>query len=67
MPRQIPECLPAEDAIPETMRCIVDAVSASQMDLQVKSTPMLVHWLMFDSLALANQRTGMGSMRTRWR
>lgn len=62
MSRQIPEWFPAtEEANPESMRRIADAVSSSQMTLQVKSAPMLAHWFMLDSLLLANQanRDGM--------
>ena len=62
MSRHIPEWFPAtEEANPETMRRIAEAVSSSQMTLQVKSAPMLAHWFMLDSLLLANQanRDGM--------
>ena len=56
MSRQIPEWFPAtEEANSETMRRIADAVSSSQMTLQVKSAPMLAYWFMLDSLHLANQ------------
>lgn len=43
------------------MRRIAEAVSANKMELQVKSSPMMAHWFVLDSLLLANQanRDGM--------
>lgn len=62
MSRQLPEWFSAtEQANPEVMRRIAEAVSSNQMTMQVKSAPMLAHWFMLDSLLLANQanRDGM--------
>lgn len=43
------------------MRRIAEAVSNSTMALQVKSSPMLAHWFILDTLLLANRanRDGM--------
>lgn len=62
MPQRTPEWFPTvEEANPQVMRRIAQAVSSCNMGLQVKSSPMLAHWFMLDSLMLANQanRDGM--------
>lgn len=61
-PRSLPEWFKInEEATPQVMRRIADAVSANAMSLQVKSAPMLAHWFVLDTLLLANQanREGM--------
>ena len=62
MTHSVPEWFTlVEEANPHVMRRIADAVSTSKMAMQVKSSPMLAHWFMLDSLMLANQanREGM--------
>jgi hypothetical protein len=62
MSRPVPEWFPiAEQANPQVMRRIADAVSSNQMTAQVKAVPMLAHWFILDTLLLANQanRDGM--------
>jgi len=50
-----------EEAAPQIMRRIADAISVNTMALQVKSSAMLAHWFVLDTLLLANQanREGM--------
>jgi hypothetical protein len=62
MARSIPEWFKIMDtATRQVMQRIADAVSANTMSLQVKSSPMLAHWFILDTLSLANQanREGM--------
>ncbi len=62
MSRPVPEWFPlSEQATPEVMRRIADAVKANTMSLQVRSAAMLAHWFVLDTLLLANQanRDGM--------
>ncbi len=51
----------SEEAIPQIMEHIANAVSNIQMVPQVRSAPMLAHWFVLDTLLLANQanREGM--------
>lgn len=50
-----------EEATPEVMCRISKSVSNLPFNLQVRSTPMLAHWFLLDTLLLANQanRDGM--------
>ncbi len=50
-----------EEATPLVMKGVSAATAANNMGIQVRSTPMLAHWFMLDSLLLANQanREGM--------
>lgn len=50
-----------EEATPQVMRRIADAVSANTMAHQVRSSAMLAHWFVLDTLFLANKanRDGM--------
>ncbi len=45
----------SEEAAPQIMRRIADAVSDIQMTLQVRSASMLAHWFVLDTLLLANR------------
>jgi hypothetical protein len=51
----------SEEASPQVMRRIADAVSSNAMVLQVRSSAMLAHWFMLDTILLANRanREGM--------
>lgn len=53
----------SEIATSQVMSRISETVSANEMCLQVKSSPMLAHWFVLDTLLLANQanRDGMHS------
>lgn len=62
MARSVPEWFKITDtATHEVMQRIASAVSANTMSLQVRSSPMLAHWFILDTLLLANQanREGM--------
>lgn len=62
MKRPVPEWFTvAEEARPEVMRRVADAVQASSMTVQVRSSPMLAHWFVLDSMLIANRanRDGM--------
>lgn len=62
MKHQTPEWFTINEiATPQVMQRILESVSDLQMDIQVRSAPMLAHWFMLDSLLLANQanRAGM--------
>ena len=62
MKKSIPEWFSiSEEATAQVMERISKTVSSNSMALQVKSSPMLAHWFMLDSLLLANQanREGM--------
>ncbi|MGD1325388.1 hypothetical protein ACNHE5_10775 [Pandoraea pnomenusa] len=62
MKQQIPEWFAiGSDVTAEVAQRIANAVKANAMALQVKSSPMLAHWFVQDSLLLANQanREGM--------
>ncbi|PCH52111.1 MAG: hypothetical protein COC20_04295 [Cellvibrionales bacterium] len=59
---EIPEWFKlSEEATPLVMKGVSDAAATNNMNLQVRSAPMLAHWFMLDSLLLANQanREGM--------
>lgn len=61
-PRPAPEWFACtEQATPEVMRRVAEAVSANTMALQVRSAPTLAHWFVLDSLLLSNRanREGM--------
>ena len=51
----------AEEATPEVMRRVADAVKANTMAVQVRSSSMLAHWFVLDSMQMANNanRDGM--------
>lgn len=62
MTHKIPEWFElSEEATPQVMSRIANAVSGNQMSMQVHLAPMLAHWFMLDSLILANKanRDGM--------
>jgi hypothetical protein len=62
MARSIPEWFQmVDDTTQQVMQRVASAVSANTMALQVKSSPMLAHWFILDTLLLANQanRDGM--------
>ena len=62
MKRPAPEWfIVAEEAAPEVMRRVADAVKASTMTAQVRSSAMLAHWFVLDSIRMANHanRDGM--------
>lgn len=62
MGRSVPEWFPlSEQVTPIVMERIACAVSKNSMALQVKSSPLLAHWFVLDSLYIANKsnRDGM--------
>lgn len=62
MTRPTPEWFAlTEEANPQVMRRIADAVSANAMMPQVNATPMLAHWFLLDTMLLSHQanRDGM--------
>lgn len=62
MPRPIPEWFElGEEATPQVMQRIAAAAKANGMKDQVRSSAMLAHWFVIDTLLLANQanREGM--------
>ncbi|MBF3576669.1 hypothetical protein ISF62_14180 [Burkholderia pseudomallei] len=62
MERSIPEWFEILDGTThQVMQRVASAVSANTMALQVKSSPMLAHWFILDTLLLANRanRDGM--------
>lgn len=59
--QELPEWfLLGEQATPQVMQRIADAVTANQMCSQVKHIPMLAHWFVSDSLLLANKANRRG-------
>lgn len=61
MPRSIPEWFTlGEEAMPQAMQRIANAVSDNQMCSQVKHVPMLAHWFISDSLLLATRANAEG-------
>jgi len=50
-----------EEATPQVMQRVADAISDLPMSLQVRSAPMLAHWFFLDAMLLANNanREGM--------
>jgi hypothetical protein len=45
----------SEEATPQVMRRIAEAVSDLKMSPQVRSAPMMAHWFLLDNLLLANR------------
>lgn len=50
----------SEEAVPQIMEHVANAVSNIRMVPQVRSAPMLAHWFVLDTLLLANQANRQG-------